>query len=283
MSDADFRKKLIDYYNHYDTDYGTKRGINIHYGFYDSEHKEHHDAVINMIRVLADKAKITSKDLVLDAGCGFGGSSIWLAENIGAKVIGININERQVKKASKLAKKNKVDHLVKFYVDDFNSTRFPDESFDVVWGLESICYAEKKRDFIAEAKRILNNDGRLIVADGFKRKDKFTEREQKVLDVWMQGWVVPNLASISEFEGYLEELEFRNIVFWDITKSVMPTSEEMYQRALSWMPAIKKLESLGLCTKAQKASVVSAIYQHKLLKDKLCSYGIFYAEKGLST
>lgn len=277
---TDIRKRLLDYYNHYDVDYRTERGINIHYGFYDSDHTEHQDAIVNMIRVLADKAKITSRDIVLDAGCGFGGSSIWLAKNIGAKVLGININGRQVEKAKRLAKKNKVDHLVQYYVDDFTNTKFADESFDVVWGLESICYAEKKKDFVAEAKRILKNNGRLIVADGFKRKERMTEAEQRIMGKWMAGWVVPNLASIPEFKGYLQELEFKNIEFCDITKNVMPTSDEMYQRATRWFPIAKKLESVGLWTKAQTANVASAIYQRRLFKDKLCSYGIFYAEKG---
>lgn len=275
----DLIKRLVDYYNLYDVDYGTERGIHIHYGFYDSDHRGHHAAMANMVRILAVKAKITSKDIILDAGCGFGGSSIWLAKNIGAKVIGININERQVEKANRLAKKNKVDHLVKFYVDDFTNTKFPDETFDVVWGLESICYAENKKDFIVEAKRSLKKNGRLIVADGFKGKDKFTQNEQKIMEKWMEGWVVPNLASVSEFRGHLQKLKFKNIKFWDITKNVMPTSEEMYQRATSWFPLIKKLESAGLWTKAQTANVASAIYQYRLLKDKLFFYGIFYAEK----
>lgn len=275
----DFNNRVVDYYDQYDVDYRTERGIHLHYGFYDSEHRDPNVAIVNMIRVLADKAKITRKDVVLDAGCGFGGSSIWLAKNIGARVIRINVNERQLKKARRLAKKNKVNRLVKFLVYDFTKTRFRDESFDIVWGLESICYAENKKDFIAEAKRILKNNGRLIVADGFRRKDKFTEKEQNILDKWMDGWVVPNLASISEFKGYLRKSEFKNIKFWDVTANVMPTSKAMYHYAKSWFPIINKLTSDGLRTKAQTAHLASAIYQHKLLKDKLCSYGIFYAEK----
>jgi tocopherol O-methyltransferase len=38
-----------------------------------------------MNQVLANKAKIRKTDLILDAGCGVGGSSIWLVRNIGAK------------------------------------------------------------------------------------------------------------------------------------------------------------------------------------------------------
>lgn len=280
--DTDFKKRLVEFYNYYDVNYRAEHGINIHYGFYDSEHRDHRAAVLNMNRVLAAKARITSSDTVLDAGCGLGGSSIWLAKNIGAKVIGININEAQVEKARMLAKENKVDHLVKFFVDDFTVTKFPNESFDVVWGLESICYAIRKKDFASEARRILTNDGRLIIADGFKRKDKFTEGEQEILEKWMEGWVIPNLASITEFKRYLQETGFKNIEIEDITRNVMPTSRRMYQGAKTILPVVEKLESLGLCSKVQKGNVVSAICQYKLLKGELCSYLVFYAEKGLS-
>src|SRR5215470_3061151 len=45
---------------------------------------------------LADKAGITTGTRVLDAGCGMGGSSVWLATERGAEVVGITISPNQV-------------------------------------------------------------------------------------------------------------------------------------------------------------------------------------------
>ena len=55
-----------------------------HYGYWDSDKPyEQHQALINKNQLLYDKVDIKPQDRVLDAGCGIGGSSIWMAKNFG--------------------------------------------------------------------------------------------------------------------------------------------------------------------------------------------------------
>jgi cyclopropane fatty-acyl-phospholipid synthase-like methyltransferase len=54
-----------------------------------------------MNEILANKVRIAQSDMILDAGCGIGGSSIWLAEHIGCRVVGIDITESQLTIARK--------------------------------------------------------------------------------------------------------------------------------------------------------------------------------------
>jgi tocopherol O-methyltransferase len=93
---------------------------------------------------MAAQANITQHDRVLDAGCGIGGSALWLAKYKNADVAGISISARQIEKAKTLAKQAKVDHLVSFSVIDYLVTGFPKESFDVVWAIESVCHTGRK-------------------------------------------------------------------------------------------------------------------------------------------
>lgn len=275
--------KVIDYYNQCHFDYrmiwGINRNLSIHVGFYDKDHKNHDSAVLNMIHVLAKTAKITSNDLVLDAGCGIGGSAIWLAKNTRSNVVGININKNQIKIAEELAKKNNVDDRVKFYVKDYMNLDFPDNTFDAVWGLESICYAEDKKEFLSQAKRVLKKNGRIIIADGFIKKENLTNKEKKYLSLWFDGWAIPNLASVNEFKKNLEELGYSNIEFKDITKNVMPSSKRMYLISVSLYPLGKILEWMNLRTRAQTNNIIAAINQYKVAKNNIAVYGIFYAEK----
>ena len=71
-----------------------------------------------------------------------------------AKVTGVTLSEHQVELAKANAKKHGVDSLVSFEVMDFCHTTFYDASFDVIWGIESICHAEDKMKFVQEASRV---------------------------------------------------------------------------------------------------------------------------------
>ena len=218
-------------------------------------------------------------DKILDVGCGIGGSSIWLAKNFHCNVVGVNITPAQVEKARRLAKESGVSDLTNFYVEDYNKTSFRDKSFDVIWVLESICYAESKKVFLQEAWRILKSGGRLIVADGFLDKRPSSEREKRRLKSCLEGWVVPNLTSVDEFQDHLKTIGYHNTTFIDITKNVLPSSRRMYLAALFNYPFAKTKRILGLTTKVRMMNIHSAFYQYVLLNKHLWIYGIFCAEK----
>ena len=285
-----YKEKVIKYYGQCLWDYQPLWRLNkylaIHNGFYDNNNRTHGQAVINMNRVLAKISKIKPESKVLDVGCGVGGSSIWLAKKLGVKAIGIDIGERQIEMAKKFAKKYKVDNLVKFYIRDFLDTKFPQDSFDVVWGIESVCHAENKRNFLLETKRILKERGRLIIADAFLKKENLIEQEKKKMKQWFEGWVIPNLASVKEFQEYLEELGFRNIRYIDVTKNVMPSVNRLYYIiGVPLYPIVKILKLIGIDkivgikNRMRMGEIISAYYCPKTLKKGLWIYGIFCAEK----
>src|SRR3989344_597198 len=154
----------------------------LHYGFWDQETRNVGEALLNENKFLANFADIKVGEQVLDAGCGVGGSSIWLARQRLAKVIGITLSEKQIKEARKLAKRAGVDTEAQFQLKDFLKTGFEDNSFDVVWAIESVCHAENKIDFLREAYRILKSGGRLIIADGVLKRDPNPDEEKLYRD-----------------------------------------------------------------------------------------------------
>lgn len=275
--------RVLEYYNQCYIDYQIAWRVNktfsIHYGFYDREHNDHDSAVANMNSVMSRTARITAGDRVLDAGCGVGGSSVWLAENVGASVVGINLSARQLEIAGQLAAAHGVSAMTQFCVQNYNDIKFPDGSFDVVWGLESICYAESKERFLAEAARVLKPGGRLVVADGFLKREGLRGRERLHLDAWLEGWAVPNLASVSGFRRCLEKLNFKNVEFTDITDNVMPSSKKMFRSSILLYPLSKFFEWRGARTKMQAKNLSAAYHQYLALRQGAWLYGIFYAEK----
>ena len=100
--------------NAYKDSWDLNNSLAIHYGYWDEKVKNFPQSLLRMNEVMMETAKIKPTDKVLDAGCGIGGSSIFLAEKIGCSVTGISLSERQVNKAKELAIEKKVEDKVEF-------------------------------------------------------------------------------------------------------------------------------------------------------------------------
>lgn len=257
----------------------NRENFSMHYGFWDSNTKKLNEALLNENGVVAEKLNIRDSDTILDAGCGVGGTGIWLAKNYGVNVTGITLSEKQVKLAKRNAVNKKVGHLVKFYAKDFTNTGFPDNSFAKIIGIESICYAERKEDFIKEAFRLLEPGGRLVVCDGFLNRDDLDETEQEIVDDGLHGWAIPNLSTVSEFKENLRKAGFKDIEFVDKTKEIKPSSERIYIRGILGYPIIKILNLIQLTSETQVNHAIACVRQYKIIDDGIVIYGIFSAQK----
>ena len=89
------RQDIIDYYDKTEISYrlwwDLNHSMGMHFGYSDHKAKTFRESVLRFNEVLAEEAAIGEGDHVLDAGCGVGGSSIYLAENYGCNVVGATI------------------------------------------------------------------------------------------------------------------------------------------------------------------------------------------------
>jgi SAM-dependent methyltransferase len=102
---------------------------------------------------------VEGKDII-EIGCGGGQNAIVLAK-WGARSVGLDISEEQIKYASRLARKQNV--TVPFRVGNMQDMNvFSEESFDVVLSSCAIGYAENLGQVFNEAFRILRKDGLFV-------------------------------------------------------------------------------------------------------------------------
>src|SRR5262249_271664 len=132
-----------------------RNNLSVHFGYADSTVHSHAESLLNMNYVLAERAGIWAGQRVLDAGCGVGGRSLWLAEPRGGGVLGITPAASQVARARRFAATRNLADRVAFEQADYTRAPFPDASFDVIWALESLCHALDKAAFYREAARLL--------------------------------------------------------------------------------------------------------------------------------
>ena len=287
LGHADHVRKLISYFEDAHKDYRrwwmTSTALAMHFGFYDSETSNHAEALINMNRVLATRAELHSSDRVLDAGCGVGGSAIWLVRELGVWVVGINVVPGDIDRARRYARRRKVADRVTFELQDMTRTAFPDASFDVVWAIESVCHVPDKREFLAEARRLLRPGGRLVVAEAYRRQRPFAPADEWLLHDWLSSWAVPDLVTPDEFISAAEQNGFARVQFEDVSAHVRPSSRRMYRLMCVLYPLGVAGRMIGLITDVQLANRRSALVQHRVVQRDLLIYGIITATASKTT
>lgn len=282
MSTA-YHKNIATYYDTTRSAYADGWELNktfaLHYGYKDATTKSFADTLLRMNEVLMQAASITSTDHVLDAGCGIGGSCIYLTEKTGCSCIGITLSEQQHAEAVALAEKKELNNQLKFELRNFMHTGFPAESFTVVWGLESICYADDKEAFVREAYRLLKPGGRLVIADGMVTD--FKNNEHPIIKNWLKGWQVNYLESPERFQQFFSAAGFKHVQYTDITKNTRSSSRRLlglYYGATIWK-WWKKLLGRYKWTPMQEANIKACYYQRKGMRKGLWGYGMIVGTK----
>lgn len=251
----------------------TGKHLSMHMGYSNEEAYQHDEAVLRMIQQLATRASITKGDRVLDLGCGVGGSSIWLAANIGCKVTGIDMNPRSLAVATNEAEKRGYHHLVNFTPADYRRLPFASGEVDVAWFLESFCYAPDKYEVLREVYRVLASGGRLVVADGLKVLDG------PELDAWLSGWAIPGLPWVTDFQSWLKRLGYRNISIDNVSDHVKDSIHMLHRRSKMLLPVGKVMEKVRLRTPVETGNIVAGVKIYESLIKGQWVYHITTANK----
>jgi MPBQ/MSBQ methyltransferase len=109
---------------------------------------------------------------------------------------------------------------------DYEKTVLPSVNYDGVYALESSCHAHgaDKTALLAEAHRLLQPGGHLIVADGFLTSDRFANTlQQRIYRKLCECWVIEQLAQLDLFKARLEKLGFTDIIIEHLQVRVAPS------------------------------------------------------------
>ncbi|MBP6624977.1 MAG: methyltransferase domain-containing protein [Chitinophagaceae bacterium] len=275
-------KDIADYYNqtqnHYTIWWNLKKTRAVHYGIWFPETKNFAEALKNTNIEMAKLANIQSTDYVLDAGCGVGGSSLYLGTQIGCRVKGITLSEKQYQTALEHIQHEACADKVSIEINDFTQTNYPPETFDVIWACESSCHASPKSSFIQEAYRLLKPGGRLIVCDYFLT-DSGLQDPYLDLKHWGETWAITEFNTEKNYIHQLQETGFDLKHQIDYTKEITPSAKRMYHSyLLGWLPS--NLYNLTHNTsRFAKTHYLSGKYQYRALQRGEWRYAMILAVK----
>lgn len=142
-------------------------GVNLHHGYWEdaSEDVSVTGAANRLTDKLADLLTIESGDRVLDLGCGIGAPAIRLATAHKIEIVGVSISGRQVERAHERAVSAGLADRLSFQLADAMDLPFSEESFDIVWALESLHHMPDRARVLRHVARVLRPGGRVAIGD----------------------------------------------------------------------------------------------------------------------
>ena len=194
------KERIRDLYDRVSPYYHSLWGEHIHHGYWIRGDETKEQAQIQLIEHLAQVAGINSGRSILDVGCGFGATSIYLVKKYSAEATGITISPVQLEMANRAASAQQVN--AKFLLMDAQAMRF-DQQFDVVWSVESISHYQHREKFFASAANLLRPGGTLAIIDWFKKSHLTPAEHKKFIEPIEKGMLV-ELQTMERYKATLE-------------------------------------------------------------------------------
>ena len=112
---------------------------------------------------LLKKAGLDADELVLDAGCGIGGSSRLMAQLFNCRVIGVDLAQKFIEAAGFLTQYTGFESKTRFKQGSILELDFADSTFDAVLCQHVLMNIEDKAVAVKEFFRVLKPGGKLIL------------------------------------------------------------------------------------------------------------------------
>jgi ubiquinone/menaquinone biosynthesis C-methylase UbiE len=159
---------------------------------------------------------------VLELASGNGFNSIFLAtENKKINFTGIDLTDEHVRAAQK-----RINNLtnIKFIQGNFQNLEFPNNNFDLIFEIESICHATDMKKALTEAYRVLRPDKKLYIFDGFRNQDfeNFSSDLQLAGKLTELSMAVGSPWKIDKWLDLCEEVGFEIESVTDLSDAIMP-------------------------------------------------------------
>ena len=163
---------------------------------------------------------------VLELGCGSGGYGLHLAEKVGCRLVGLDINAPGVRNANQLALARGLASQARFeQCDVSDKLPFDDDAFDAVFSNDVLCHIPGRPRVLGEMFRILKPGGRMLFSDALVVGGMLSHEE--IATRSSIGFYV--YSPPGENERLIERAGFRQILATDTTESAARIAKQWHQ------------------------------------------------------
>ncbi len=227
---SSLNKRIRDFYDASTPLWLNTWGEQMHHGYYgpDGQDKvEDKQAQIDMIEELLAWGRCPGEiQSFLDAGCGVGGSSRYLAlRHPEAKGLGVTLSSVQAENGIRYNKEAGLDDRLSILAQDvYTIDNEYNKSFDLILSMESAEHMADKQGLMDLFYRLLRPKGWLIMSTWCHREEPpaLTGKDEKVLGKICEGYHLPPLVSVSVLGDAAEKAGFKEVSTGDWSAAVAP-------------------------------------------------------------
>ncbi|WFE29253.1 methyltransferase domain-containing protein [Solwaraspora sp. WMMD791] len=162
------------------------------------------EAVLRITQKVTDTLGLRRGEHLMDAGCGPGGTAVYLATTHDVRITGITLSEFELHRATTRARRAGVDDRVRFQLADFMALPYRTGSFDAVLALESLQNAPDLDLALRELFRVLRPGGRISFSDFTLESSAEPDR----LSAFMAALNLPRVPTLAEWLAHTRAAGF---------------------------------------------------------------------------
>jgi ubiquinone/menaquinone biosynthesis C-methylase UbiE len=186
--------------------------------------------------------QLTPATEVLEIGCGSGRYALQIAETVGSRILGLDLNEPGINNANHLAAQQNLAMRARFQIADCSKPlTFRDSSFDAAFSNDVLCHIPGRLALFRELFRVLKARARFLFSDGLIIGGIITHQE--IATRSSIGYYL--FSPPGENERLLEQAGFRVLSVADTTKNAAAISQR-------WRDGRQKRSEALLAIEGQK-------------------------------
>jgi tocopherol O-methyltransferase len=214
--------------DHYDAlalIYRSFWGDHLHHGLFETGKESPEEAQVKLLEFCGNLVGVAKGSRVFDVGCGYGGTTLFLARQFGCRVVGLTLSEKQARLAREKARAEGLEHAVSIEVGDAGQFDFGRDSIDLVWTMESSEHFQNKAVYFQRIAKALSSKGKLLLTAWSGSME-----DRVVRDVARMS-VCPSLQTAQEYQLQMKASGLKVLETIDLTAKVVRTWEICHERA----------------------------------------------------
>ena len=207
------------HYDDLDLYYRLLWGDHLHHGLWRSGRESPKEAVEQLIEHVVSGLAVEPNAEVCDVGCGYGGTSRYLADHHQLLVTGITISPRQLEYAMA---KTEGDNPT-YQLENWESNGLDRAAFDGVVSIECIAHVVNKERYFEELCRVLKPGKRAVITAWLGCENPSRCSENWLLEPICREGRLPSMGTVEEYQLLATDAGLTVVSYEDLTRQVRKT------------------------------------------------------------